>query len=348
MQGLLDFSYESIFGVLTGQAFLFYMIVTINSRSIFGSERLEYTREFNSGFSSFSYWLAKVTFSSINVYVFPLAYALPLYWVMPLPAQTFGWFYISFVLAAWYHTGLGMVFSVTFSNLTTSLLMCVFIPMIMELAFSGGMTAVKDMSPVEVFLSWCTCGRWYKQEIFLREIKEYPDHVRNFDVIKNQLENIDADFDDLGWGLLWLGVLGLALRLWALLQLALIKYSEGNTTLGKLYFLCVKQLGKLGLSELMTTGVKKSDTTAFAPGYARQPSKFPGKVVISAEEAEPVIVQASAPMRGATVSPPPKPSDQPSPPLEASHELKSEVLPGDHLPGEPEMEATRAEDEESC
>jgi len=102
LQSLAVFSYAGIMRVLTGNGFIFFMICTINARSVFGFERLQYMREFAAGTSSVAYWLAKVLWNTIDVYMYALAYSLPLYWAMPIPAQDYWSFLFVFVLAAWY------------------------------------------------------------------------------------------------------------------------------------------------------------------------------------------------------------------------------------------------------
>merc|ERR1712232_1091482 len=124
MQSLSKFSYDNIMPTLSGNGFLFFMICTINARGVFGFERLEYLREFGSGTSCVAYWLAKMIWNIINWYMYSLCYSLPLYWMMPVPAQGYDDFFWAFLWAGWYHLGLGMVLTVVFPNATTSLLMC--------------------------------------------------------------------------------------------------------------------------------------------------------------------------------------------------------------------------------
>jgi len=268
-QDLVEFSYVTMKSSVTAFGFLFYMIATINSRGAFGLERLQYLREFRSGTSSSAYWLAKVLWNLINVYMNSLAYSLPLYWLMPVPAQSYWSFFDAFCGAAWYHMGLGMVFTVLFPSPTTSLLMCIFVPMTLELAFAGDLTPIKDMGPMMLALSRLSCGRWYNQEMYLNEIREFPAHTREFPAVQKELTSMKASVDDAGTGLMMLWILGALLRLWALIVLALLKYSEGNTCLGRIFFLVVKQAEKLGISIEPT---KKDDTAATVPVLERKPS----------------------------------------------------------------------------
>ena len=41
-----------------------------------------------------------------------------------------------------------MMVTVVFTNATVSLLLCVFLPMILQIALFGGLTKVKDMDPL--------------------------------------------------------------------------------------------------------------------------------------------------------------------------------------------------------
>lgn len=270
MQSLAEFSYASLFPMLTGNGFIFFMITTVNSRAVFGYERLQYLREFKSGTSCLSYWLGKMLFNLINVFMYSFAYALPLYWIQPVPAMGFSKYLSAFVMAAWYHTGLGMMFSVVFSDPTTSLLMCVFVPMILQLAFAGTLIKIEDMSALQKALSALSCGRWYNQELYLRELKEYPPHVLEFTAVSDQLKSMQATLEDAGQGLFALAILGVALRIWVLIVFALLKNSEGGSCITQFRFVLGKQMDKLGIG--LFSGPKRGDTVQDAPAFSRQPS----------------------------------------------------------------------------
>merc|ERR1712151_1049885 len=270
MQSLAVFSYASIMTILTGNGFIFYMICTINARNVFGPERLQYMREFSAGTSSIAYWLAKVLWNLIDVYMYALAYSLPLYWMMPLPAQDYISFLSVFVLAAWYHTGLGMMFSVVFPNPTTSLLLSVFCPMILQIAFSGGMIKIDEMSGIQKALSMLSCGRWFNTVLYVREMERYPAHTLKFSAVVQTFQAYEVDgADNHGAGMYWLTVWGLFFRGWSLLVLSLVKYSEGRNCAGRIFNLICKYCWKLGIR---MHGPKPKDAIDTEPAFSRQPS----------------------------------------------------------------------------
>jgi len=226
LTSLVDFSYRSIMEYIAGNhRILFYMICTINARKVFGYERLEYIREFSSGTSCLGYWLAKQIWNCIDWHMYTLSFSLPLYYVMPIPAQNYYKFFLAFQWAAWYHLGLGMLFSVIIVRPTTSVLACVFTPLMMELAFSGSLINIKDMNSVQRFLSAFSCGRWFRQSLFINEIRRFPEHTHNFTDVTKQFEKIQSSLDDGQVGFTWLGLLGLLFRFLTLFALLGIKYS---------------------------------------------------------------------------------------------------------------------------
>merc|ERR1712110_682645 len=102
-------------------------------------------------------------------------------------------FFRMFSLAAWYHSGLGIMFSVVFPSPATSLLLSVFCPMILEIAFSGGMIQITDMSAAQKALSALSCGRWFKTELFIREMQEYPAHTLEFPAVVQTFAAYEID-----------------------------------------------------------------------------------------------------------------------------------------------------------
>merc|ERR1712048_400147 len=269
MQSLAVFSYASIMQLLTGNGFIFYMICTINARNVFGPERLQYMREFAAGTSSVSYWLAKMSWNIIDVYMYALAFSLPLYWTMPIPAQGYVSFFRMFSLAAWYHSGLGIMFSVVFPSPTTSLLLSVFCPMILEIAFSGGLVQVSEMSVAQKALSALSCGRWFKTEMYVREMEEYPAHILKFPAVVQTYEAYEIDVTSHNnAGIYWLIFWGLFFRLWSLIVLSLLKYSEGQNCAGRVFNLLSKLGSKIGFR---LHGPKFKDTVDTAIVCSRQP-----------------------------------------------------------------------------
>merc|ERR1712048_166009 len=247
MDSLAVFSYAGIMQLLSGNGLIFYMICTINTRNVFGPERLQYMREFAAGTSSVSHWLAKVLWNIIDVYMYALAFSLPLYWAMPIPAQGYVSFFRMFSLAAWYHSGLGIMFSVVFPSPTTSLLLSVFCPMILEIAFSGGLIQIIDMSAAQKALSALSCGRWFKTEMYVREMQEYPAHTLKFPAVVQTLEAYEIDVTNHNdAGIYWLIFWGLFFRLWSLIVLSLLKYSEGQNCAGRVFNLISKFGSKIG------------------------------------------------------------------------------------------------------
>jgi ABC-type multidrug transport system ATPase subunit len=254
-----DFTYDGIMPILTGTASIYYMIVTISARSVFGDERLQYLREFKSGTSAFGYWLAKNVFNIMVVVMFPFCFVITFYWMMPVPAQRFGDFFWIFMMATWYHTGLGMLISVTFSSNAISLLLCVFVPSVADVMLAGQMTKVGKMDGLLYGLSAFSCGRWFKNELWIAEIKEYPSHVLAFREVKKEFADLRTDIHSEGEGTFLLFLLGLIWRLYTLMMLLLLKYSEGGNTLTMLKYVISKYLSAAGLESLILGCLPKKD-----------------------------------------------------------------------------------------
>merc|ERR1719265_283698 len=271
-RSLSEFSYAAILPLTTGNGFIFFMICTVNARGVFGFERLQYLREFSSGTSCVAFWLAKMLFNLVNWYFYSLCYALPLYWMMPLPAQTFLAFFRGFLLAAWYHLGLGMVLTVVFPAPTTSLLLCVFVPMVLELAFSGGLISISDMSASQKLMSALSCGRWFKSTLFIQEMQQFPEHTLDFEAVQNVLNSYEISVSDGSDGFLWLFLMGCVFRLWVFVVLLLLKHSEGNSCIGRLVHLTSKWLNKLGFEALLRP--KHGDAADSVVVLERKPSKI--------------------------------------------------------------------------
>merc|ERR1711953_1584088 len=189
---------------------------------------------------------------------------------MPIPAQDYNSFLLMFILAAWYHTGLGMGFSVVFPSPTTSLLLSVFCPMILEIAFSGGLVQIIDMSAAQKALSTLSCGRWFKTEMYVREMQEYPTHTLKFPAVVQTLEAYEIDVTSHNdAGIYWLIFWGLFFRLWSLIVLSLLKYSEGQNCAGRVFNLISKHASKIGFR---LHGPKFKDTIDTTIACPRHPS----------------------------------------------------------------------------
>jgi len=247
------------------------MICTITARDTFGRERLQYIREFNSGSSCVAYWLAKILWNIISVQKYTLCYSLALYWIMPIPAQNYWTFFFAFGLAAWDHTGLGMLFSVVFVSPVTSLCVSVFAPMILEIAFSGGLVSINDMSRPQRLLSAISCGRWFKQTLYIFEMREYPEHTLTFPAVVRTLEDYEiTSLNDVWVGIVWLFFWGAFFRVWTLVVLALLKHAEGNNCIGRMLNLAAKHMAKLGW---VINGPKPFDASDTVEALSRQPSR---------------------------------------------------------------------------
>merc|ERR1712187_162047 len=219
----------------------------------------------------------------IDVYMYALAFSLPLYWTMPIPAQGYLSFFRMFSLAAWYHSGLGIMFSVVFPSPTTSLLLSVFCPMILEIAFSGGLTQTIDMSAAQKALSALSCGRWFKTEMYVREMEQYPAHTLKFPAVVQTYEAYEINgTNHNNAGIYWLIFWGLFFRLWSLMVLSLLKYSEGQNCAGRLFNLVSKFASKIGFR---LHGPKLKDTVETAIVCSRQPSTQSSRPEVQASAA---------------------------------------------------------------
>merc|ERR1711907_71473 len=98
-----------------------------------------------------------------------------------------------------------MMFSVVFPSPTTSLLLSVFSPMILYLAFSGGLVQISEMSSVQKLLSVLTCGRWFNTELYVREMQRYPAHTLKLPAVAQTFRAYEIDgVGDQYTGVYWL------------------------------------------------------------------------------------------------------------------------------------------------
>eukprot|EP00929_Paragymnodinium_shiwhaense_P013490 TRINITY_DN121336_c0_g1_i1.p1 TRINITY_DN121336_c0_g1~~TRINITY_DN121336_c0_g1_i1.p1 ORF type:complete len:847 (+),score=149.58 TRINITY_DN121336_c0_g1_i1:51-2591(+) len=265
------FSYAAVMSMLTGGGFLFFMICTINARNIFAHERMAYMREFGSGTSCIAYWLAKTLWSCLDCYFYSMCFSVPLYWTMPIPAQRFWTFFVAHLLAGWYHIGLGMVFSVVFSTPIASLLLCVFVPMVLQIAFSGGLIAVSDMSAPLKAVSELSCGRWYKSAVFVAEMQEFPSHTLDFPAVQATLDSYELSMaDGKSRGFLMMFFLGCVFRVWVLAVLLTLRHAEGSSCFARMLNLLSKLLHRLGFDALFAP--KKGDAADSVVVVQKMPS----------------------------------------------------------------------------
>jgi len=124
--------------------------------------------------------------------------------------------------------------------------------MMLELAFSGSLIAIVDMSPSQKIMSAMSCGRWFKSALFAMEMKQYPEHTLEFKAVKKVFDDYETNLDEAApVGLLWLIVMGTVFRLWTLAVLLLLKYSEGNTCVGRIVHLASKWMQQLGFDAIL-------------------------------------------------------------------------------------------------
>jgi len=111
---------------------------------------------------------------------------------------------------------------------------------------------------------------WFNTELYVREMQQYPAHTMQLPSVVQTLQAYEIDGgDDQHAGVYWLIFWGLSFRMWSLLVLSLLKYSEGETCAGRMFHLVSKQVLKMGIR---LHGPKPKDTVATEPAYSRQPS----------------------------------------------------------------------------
>merc|ERR1712187_8039 len=185
------------------------------------------------------------------------------------------------------HSGLGITFSVVFPSPTTSLLLSVFCPMILEIAFSGGMIQITEMSAAQKAMSALSCGRWFKTELFAREMQEYPAHTFDFPAVVQTFAAYEIDVtSNSNAGIYWLIFWGLFFRLWSLVVLSLLKYSEGQNCAGRVFNLISKHASKIGFR---LHGPKLKDTVDTEVVCSRQPSSQSAQSAINGIQVCPIM-----------------------------------------------------------
>merc|ERR1719393_394763 len=145
------------------------------------------------------------------------------------------------------------------------------VQMILELAFSGSLIAIVDMSPLQKMLSALSCGRWFKSSLFILELSEFPEHTLEFPAVQKVLNNYEISISDGPQGFFWLALMGFVFRFWTLAVLLLLKYSEGNTCVGRITHLVSKWLNSLGYHAILRP--KVGDAIDSVSCVSRRPSK---------------------------------------------------------------------------
>jgi len=229
--GSKDYDYKNLYNLPNWS--LFTLFQAVMARALFGDEQLTYYRECKSGISSFAYWLSKVIYGLIVGYVYCLMYAIPTYFGNT-PMQSFGDLNNNLWASWWYWSGAGMFLSVAISNqsiCTLVLIMWNFCEILIDGSRGDSLTYIANMSPLPLFMSSVTNGRWMRQMYFAEEMKRLPSHVQSFTDVNDEFNNnrIPRDLDDaVGQSMLNRFILGMVFRLLALLLLALIKYAQGG------------------------------------------------------------------------------------------------------------------------
>jgi len=141
--------------------------------------------------------------------------------------------------------------------------------MILEIAFSGGLVQISEMSVAQKALSALSCGRWFKTEMYVREMEQYPAHILKFPAVVQTFEAYEIDVTSHNnAGIYWLLFWGLFFRLWSLIVLSLLKYSEGQNCAGRVLNLLSKYASKIGFR---LHGPKLEDAVDTAIVYPRSP-----------------------------------------------------------------------------
>jgi len=100
-------------------------------------------------------------------------------------------------------------------------------------------------------------------------MKQYPSHTHKFKAVRDTMEDYDMTMDDAGASILWLFFTGLILRLWTLGVLVLLKYSQGNSCVGRIVHLISKGLNRIGMPSVFAP--KSGDTAEVV--LQRKPSQ---------------------------------------------------------------------------
>jgi len=266
-----DFEYKNLPDNAAGYGvtLIFNMGITIAGRGIFAPERLQYIREFSSGTSVTSYFISKNLFYLLQLFLCCCTFAFGLYYTMPLLAMNFGPFMTMMFMAGWYHSGLGLLVAITISNAQTSLLLCIFYPLALDIMWE----LTIENAP---FIAALSCGRWFNMDLFLLELTQYPEHIREFTAISDELDVYSLEASDVedtsGQGLVAILVWGIVFRTAAWIALLLMKYSEGTGCVSRLRFLIVKQLKRLGIDSLLGHCGPKAKDVEDKPTYHRKPT----------------------------------------------------------------------------
>jgi len=239
-----DYTYEPLFKKMAGNYQpLFCLIVAVLTRPLFGDEHLTFYRECKTGISALGYFLAKQLYEFFRLYLWTLAYAIPVYYAT-IPLQAFDELVNCGFLFAWYWSGASNMLACGFgaASQSTVTLILIFWPSL-EMLLNGNsgkdLTQISDMDPLSWLLSAMTAGRWGGQYSFAAELRALPYHVRQFTDIKKEMDWKEIP-SDLVWAenqaALVMLLMGLIWRCIALLFLVLTKYAQGDGCVADLCF----------------------------------------------------------------------------------------------------------------
>jgi len=206
------FEYGSIVKFLTLPSQLYHSMVAVNAISLLGSETLQYTREFDSGFSCVAFWAAKNLYLMLHIVVSPLFYTLPIYLMAPR-LQTYLSLWKVYVMSGFVWSGFGVFVSVLLRDPAICILFLISWPMF-EPFFDGAMFNVG-------LFSQFTCGRWFRAYVFSAEVRQLPESAQTFPEITSFLKKDKLSADFAGVELRALVMMLLLGMMWRLLALSL-------------------------------------------------------------------------------------------------------------------------------
>jgi ABC-type multidrug transport system ATPase subunit len=182
-KGALDYSMIPVnnqsglllFAIISGACYMY----------VFGEEKLVFSRESQTGISVTAYWLAKNTVNLLDIIVITLYY-YTFYFALLQNDYTYGEGLSTFLLLAWYCSGVSHFFSVTMGT-ANGLLLAVMLPAVEITILSGVKPTMSSATNFQKFLNYIGIGYYSVEDLSLFEVRSLPENVQQLPAVTNMM-----------------------------------------------------------------------------------------------------------------------------------------------------------------
>lgn len=146
------------------------------SLSVFGKDRLVFSRERSSGIGVLPYFLANTALNLIDIAIYPLVF-LSIYQSMTVPVVPFYLHYLIGFLVVWWTSSAGCLVSVLVGQPANALVAAVAVVMITGGFINGVSPSYRDMGTTTKDLSVLSYNRWAVEAVVIASFKQYPSYI---------------------------------------------------------------------------------------------------------------------------------------------------------------------------